>query len=196
MSPSIEIQTRSGLDDASHSKSVETHIARTPDVAERVRRNVITEINLTDKYGCPDVYVNSKSDTLWYLWQSTIWVKPLRFEAKTGTYVIALKTDPAAELGKHRHRGPVTAYTVRGSWGYEEYNWTSTTGDYVVENPGTIHTLSMGENTEVIFTVGGSIEFFDSDGTLREVMDLFSFWRMYIEHCEANELPVNEKLWF
>lgn len=184
---------------------------------ERVRNNVITEMALADKYGAPDVYLNSTSGTVWYLWRGTIWVKPLRFEAKTGTYVIALKTDPAAELGKHRHRGPVTAFTVRGSWGYAEsepyqaspcshlclltvsesrYNWTSRAGDYVVENPGTIHTLSMGDDTEVVFTVGGSIEFFEEDGTLREIMDLFSFWRMYVEHCQTNGIPINEKLWF
>ena len=37
----------------------------------------------------------------------------------------------------------------------------------------------MGVDIEVIFTVDGSIEIFEDDGTMREIMDLFSFWRMY-----------------
>lgn len=69
-------------------------------------------------------------------------------------------------------------------------------GDYITEMPGTIHTLYMGENSEVVFDVTGSIEFFNEDNTLRETMDGFSFWRMYVEHCEANNLKVNHGLWY
>ncbi len=54
----------------------------------------------------------------------------------------------------------------------------------------------MGEGAEVLFNVTGSIEFFNNDGELREIMDLFSFWRMYVEHCKDKGLQVNEKLWF
>ncbi len=76
------------------------------------------------------------------------------------------------------------------------YQWVAKEGDYIVENPGTIHTLYMKANTEVLFTVGGSIEFFEPDNSLREIMDLFSFWRMYLEHCEQNAVPVNQDLWY
>jgi 2,4'-dihydroxyacetophenone dioxygenase len=54
----------------------------------------------------------------------------------------------------------------------------------------------MGENSEVIFDVMGSIEFFNDDNTLRETMDGFSFWRMYEEHCEKHGKKPNEKLWY
>lgn len=70
------------------------------------------------------------------------------------------------------------------------------TGDYVTENPGTIHTLWMGEDSEVLFNVMGSIEFFNDDNTLRETMDGFSFWRMYLEHCEKEGIKPNQKLWY
>lgn len=76
------------------------------------------------------------------------------------------------------------------------YSWVATDGDYIVENPGTIHTLYMKANTEVLFTVGGSIEFFEPDNSLREIMDLFSFWRMYLEHCEKNSVAINRDLWY
>lgn len=76
------------------------------------------------------------------------------------------------------------------------YNWTAKPGDYVTEVPGTIHTLYMGAGSEVLFNVVGSIEFFNEDNTLREIMDGFSFWRMYVEHCEKNGITPNKKLWY
>lgn len=54
----------------------------------------------------------------------------------------------------------------------------------------------MGENSEVIFDVMGSIEFYNPDGSLREIMDGFSFWRMYEEHCEDLGKEPNKNLWY
>ena len=85
----------------------------------RVEQNIQTELSLADKCGMPDHYL-STNDTLWYHWQGDIYVKPIRFEAKMGLYVIALKSTVDADLGKHRHRGPVTGYTIKGAWGYKE----------------------------------------------------------------------------
>jgi hypothetical protein len=44
-----------------------------------------------------------------------------------GTYVIAVgnRTDETVYLGKHRHRGQVTAHTLKGSWGYDEVRESS-----------------------------------------------------------------------
>ncbi|KAH9883696.1 RmlC-like cupin domain-containing protein [Xylariomycetidae sp. FL2044] len=165
-------------------------------VTDQVKRNEREELEIAHKMGAPDVYIDAEADTDWYLWKGTIYCKPLRFENRTGLYVIVLKTDPRAELGKHRHRGEVRAYTVKGNWGYHEYDWTGKPGDYITEMPGTIHTLWMGEDSEVMFNVVGSIEFFNDDDTLRETMDGFSFWRMYVEHCREKGVRPNEKLWY
>ncbi|KUJ06446.1 uncharacterized protein LY89DRAFT_409079 [Mollisia scopiformis] len=165
-------------------------------VTEQVKENEKIELKLADEYGAPDSYLDAEKDTLWYHWVGSIYRKPLRFEAKSGKYVIVLKTEPHADLGKHRHRGEVQAYTVSGPWGYQEYDWTAKAGDYIVENPGTIHTLYMGAGSEVVFMVFGSIEFFNDDDSLREIMDGFSFWRMYLEHCEKHGITPNKKLWY
>ncbi|KAH7344249.1 hypothetical protein BKA66DRAFT_577074 [Pyrenochaeta sp. MPI-SDFR-AT-0127] len=149
---------------------------------DRVKADQPTELKIADKMGAPDVYIDSEVATCWYHWVGSIWVKPLRFENRSATYVIVLKTDLSAQLGKHRHRGEVKAYTVRG--------------DYIIENPGTIHTLWMGKQPEVLFNVMGSIEFFNDDGTLREIMNLFSFWRMYVDHCNKHRIKPNENLWY
>ncbi len=87
---------------------------------DTIARNTEEELKIAADKGAPDVYVDGENDTNWFLWQGTIYVKPLRFENRAGTYVILLKTAPEAELGKHRHRGEVRAYTVQGSWGYHE----------------------------------------------------------------------------
>ena len=88
--------------------------------SDHVKANELKELELAGQMGAPDVYIDSESETSWYHWTESIWVKPYRFNNRNGTYVIALKTDPEAQLGKHRHRGEVKAYTVRGSWGYHE----------------------------------------------------------------------------
>ena len=77
--------------------------------AERVKNNELAENKLADEYGAPDVYIDGEKDTLWYHWTGSIYVKILRIENRSGLYVIKLKTDPHAELGKHRHRGTVKA---------------------------------------------------------------------------------------
>ena len=76
---------------------------------DRVKANELKENQIADKLGAADTYIDAEKDTSWYHWTSTIYVKPLRFENRSGTYVIVLKTDPHAELGKHRHRGEVRA---------------------------------------------------------------------------------------
>jgi hypothetical protein len=54
----------------------------------------------------------------------------------------------------------------------------------------------MGEKSEILFNVTGSIEFLNDDGNVRETLDLFSIWRLYVEHCEKNGSKSNEKLWY
>ena len=85
---------------------------------------------------------------------------------------------------------------LQGNWGYHEYSWRGKPGDYITESPGTIHTLFMGEKSEVIFDVTGSIEFYNEDNTLRETMDGFSFWRLYVNHCNEHNQKINTGLWY
>ena len=76
------------------------------------------------------------------------------------------------------------------------YPWTGKAGDYVNEKPGAIHTLWMGAGSEALFDVNGSIEFFHDNNELREIMDGFSFWRLYVEHCEKKGVEPNKDLWY
>ncbi|KAJ4244038.1 hypothetical protein NW762_014651 [Fusarium torreyae] len=153
------------------------------------------ELAFTDKYSAPDVFINGKTDTLWFPWIGPIELKPLRMENRTGTFVVALRSAVAAGLGKHRHRGSVTAITISGAWGYKEYDWTATPGDWVCENPGVIHTLSVEDNTEIIFTITGSLEFLNDDDSMKFTLDVFSFAKMYYDYCKEQGIKPNDALW-
>lgn len=112
MAPSVEAIPQAAV----QAKNIDA----APAVDDRVKRNELKELEIADQMGGEDMYVDGEVDTCWYNWVGSIWVKPYRFENRSGTYVIALKTEPHAELGKHRHRGEVRAFTVKGQWGYHE----------------------------------------------------------------------------
>ena len=87
---------------------------------DRVAKNTMAELHLAEKMGAADVYIDCEKDTEWCYWTGSIYMKPVRFDNRSGSFVIKLKTEPEAQLGKHRHRGEVRAYTVKGPWGYHE----------------------------------------------------------------------------
>ena len=78
------------------------------------------ELVFVDKFSSPDVYINSIKDTCWYPWIGPLEIKPLRFETRSGCFVVILRTPVDAWLGKHRHRGIVNAVTMAGNWRYKE----------------------------------------------------------------------------
>lgn len=79
-----------------------------------------SELALADKFSSPDVYINGESDTCFHPWHENLELKPLRFETRTGTFVVVLRSSEDTWLGKHRHRGTVTAVTLNGEWNYKE----------------------------------------------------------------------------
>jgi 2,4'-dihydroxyacetophenone dioxygenase len=54
----------------------------------------------------------------------------------------------------------------------------------------------MGAGAEVLFTVTGSLEFFNEDESLRETMDIFSFAKIYYDYCRENDITPNDGLWY
>lgn len=87
---------------------------------DRVKANELVELDIANRLGAPDVYVDSEEESCWYHWVGDLWVKPLRFNNRNGEFVIKLRSDVFTELGKHRHRGEVKAYSASGNWGYHE----------------------------------------------------------------------------
>lgn len=115
------------------------------------------------------------SDSLpWAQWMDTVWVKLLRCDEATGTYVLLGRFGPGTQLPKHRHLGAVNAYTVTGRWRYLEYDWVASTGDFVHETPGSEHTLvnDFDEDAVVVFTIEGGIVLTGPEGQLFMYEDL------------------------
>ena len=121
------------------------------------------------------------------------WIKHLAFDVRAGTAVNILKVGAGGVLERHRHRGPVAGYTLEGSWRYLEYDWVATPGSWVHEFPGAVHTLASDTGMSTLFWVTGPLELLAGDEVI-ETMDVFWYMDNYIGHCEANGLPVNEKL--
>src|SRR5260221_13648928 len=86
--------------------------------------------------------------------------RPLILNASQGYYVNLLRVTGAGLLSRHRHSGPVHAFTLRGSWHYLEHEWTAAAGGYVFEPAGISHTLVVSSRVLVpLFHVtGGSVD--------------------------------------
>lgn len=149
-------------------------------------------------YQLPDLHLGSGEDVSpWIPYVSPgVYARYLGFDLRLGQLQVILRADSPAGLGCHKHRSPVTGFTLSGSWGYREYDWVARTGDLVQESPGTIHTLYTDDEDgmAVFFILNGCIEFFDDDDNVVENQDIFWFLNHYLEHCRANDLPINERL--
>jgi hypothetical protein len=100
-------------------------------------------------------------------------------------------------IGTHKHRGPVWAVGLEGTFRYLEYDWVCHPGEFITETPGSAHTLVTDNPTgmKALFWMQGANEFFDSDGRFVETLDVWWFINHYETYCLANNLPVNKQLY-
>jgi hypothetical protein len=136
------------------------------------------------------------TDSPWIVLAPGVYVRYTMFDVVTGVWGLMIKTLGPAQLGQHKHRSPVTAMTLQGSWGYREYDWVARAGSYVYESPGAIHTLYCDdpEGMTAFFVMSGTAEYYDEDGNIAEMQDIFHSINLYLEHCKKYDIPVNEKL--
>jgi hypothetical protein len=92
-----------------------------------------------------------------------LWARYLLFDLRIGQWHAMVRSDGPASLGRHKHRSPVTGLTIKGSWGYREYDWVARPGDLVQEYPGTIHNLYTDDPDGMLtyFVINGAIEYYD-----------------------------------
>ncbi len=159
-------------------------------IAQQVNR-------ITDTYSRPDLHISGDdSESPWMVYVEGIYIRYTMFDVRQGQWGLILKTDGPAELGRHKHRSPVNGITLAGSWGYREYDWVARAGSYIHESPGAIHTLYCDDpaGMEAYFMMTGTVEYFDEADNIIETQDIFYAINLYLKHCEANGLPVNERL--
>lgn len=153
---------------------------------------------ITRDYARPDVHLGAgEEESPWVPFRENVYIRHLAFDVRTNSYANLLWVKKGGMLGRHRHRGPVLACVLEGSWRYLEHDWVARPGSYIRENPGAIHTLVSDDpnGMKTFFNLNGSIEFFDEHDNLLETLDVFWFMDHYLTHCRKHGLTINPKLW-
>jgi len=141
----------------------------------------------------PDVFVGSAleldgDEREWVPQSDTVAFRPLVLNVSQGYYVNILRVRSSGVLSRHRHSGPVHAFTLRGSWRYLEHDWVATPGDYAFEPPGETHTLVVPDDVKemaTLFHVTGGYTYVDPYGEALGYEDVFTKLEHATRHFEA-----------
>jgi hypothetical protein len=82
----------------------------------------------------------------------------------------------------------VFAFTLRGAWRYLEHDWIARSGDIVQETPGSVHTLTLVDASEILFLVDGALEYLDSQGNTLMHEDWRSVIQKHLDFCTRQGL--------
>ena len=149
------------------------------------------------EYGRPDCHIGGGEDESPYVpFIENVFIRHVSFDVRSNSYANILWVRKGGVLGRHRHRGPVWACTLEGSWRYLEYDWVARPGSYVHESPGVIHTLVSDDpnGMKTFFWLNGSLEFYDDNDKLLQTLDVFWFIDHYLSYCREHGLKINQKM--
>ena len=116
-------------------------------------------------------------DREWVLQAQGVWFRPLHFNVSQGYYLNLLRVRGSGVLSRHRHLGPVHAFTLRGSWRYLEHKWVASVGDYAFEPAGETHTLVVPDDVPemiTLFHVTAGYTYIDPYGVALGYEDVFT----------------------
>ena len=117
-------------------------------------------------------------------------LKVIQVKEKEGLWIVENIFHAGYEVQRHRHTGPVYAYTTSGAWKYKEYDYVNRAGSFLYEPAGSVHTLQCVENdTHVWFQMYGSNLNLDADGNIESVTDGAGTLEAYYLLCEAEGFP-------
>lgn len=121
--------------------------------------------------------LDDADERLWVPQAPNVSFRPLLLSVSQGYFVNLLRVRRSGILSRHRHPGPVHAFTLRGRWHYLEHDWWAEEGSYAFEVPGDIHTLEVPADVAemvTLFHVSGAYVYVDPDGVAVGVEDVFS----------------------
>jgi len=124
-------------------------------------------------------------------------VRHLAFDVRNNVYCNILWIKSPGVIGTHKHRGPVWAVCLEGSFRYLEYDWGCRPGDFITETPGAAHTLVTDDpnGMKALFWMQGANEICNEDGELVETPDVWWFIHHYESYCREHGLKLNEQLY-
>jgi quercetin dioxygenase-like cupin family protein len=124
----------------------------------------------------------------WVPQSSSVDFKPLILNVTAGYYINILRVRQSGVLSRHRHSGPVHAFTLRGRWHYLEHDWIASAGDYAFEPPGETHTLVVPDDVSemaTLFHVTGGYTYVDPHGVALGYEDVFTKLEAASKHYQA-----------
>jgi len=117
-------------------------------------------------------------------------LKVIQVKEREGLWIVEDIFQAGYEVQKHRHTGPVYAYTTSGAWKYKEYEYVNRAGSFLYEPAGSVHTLQCVENdTHVWFQIYGANLNLDEQGNVESVIDGALTLSAYYALCEAEGYP-------
>jgi 2,4'-dihydroxyacetophenone dioxygenase len=146
-----------------------------------------------DRCFAPELYLQGVLDIaaprVWVPQAPGVSFSPILLNVTQGYYVNILRVQRSGVLSRHRHVGPVHAFTLQGSWRYLEHPWTAAPGDYVFEPPGDTHTLVVPDGTSemmTLFHVTGGYSYLDEQGKIIGFEDVFTKLAAARVHFQAS----------
>ena len=116
-------------------------------------------------------------------------LRVLQVDIGEGLWIIENIFQAGYEVAKHRHTGPVYAYTTSGTWKYKEYDYVNRAGSFLYEPASSEHTLqTIEDNTRVWFQMYGSNINLDENGEVESIVDGLLTLEFYYAMCEAEGL--------
>jgi 2,4'-dihydroxyacetophenone dioxygenase len=117
-------------------------------------------------------------------------LKVLQVKEAEGLWIVENVFQAGYEVQRHKHTGPVYAYTTSGAWKYKEYDYVNRMGSFLYEPAGSVHTLqAIEDDTHVWFQMYGANLNLDADGNVESVVDGPLTLAAYYMLCEAEGLP-------
>jgi 2,4'-dihydroxyacetophenone dioxygenase len=117
-------------------------------------------------------------------------LKVIMVREPEGLWIVENVFPAGYEVQRHRHTGPVYAYTTSGAWKYKEYDDVNRAGSFLYEPANSVHTLqSIEDGTHVWFQMYGANLNLDADGNVESVFDGAGTLEAYSLMCEAAGLP-------
>lgn len=118
----------------------------------------------------------------------SVWLRPLCLSVAQGYWVNVVRVRKSGVLARHRHPGPVHAFTLKGRWRYMEHDWVAEAGSYAYEPAGETHTLVVPDDVEemiTLFHVSGCLVYVDPYGNTTGYEDVFTKIETCRKHYES-----------
>jgi 2,4'-dihydroxyacetophenone dioxygenase len=167
-------------------------MASTTETTEQVRTLIIDEPPLV-AMPPPLALHRGERELPFVPYQEGVTFQLNQVDIEAGFFVVRLRGEPGKTIQRHKHTGPIFAFTVAGSWKYLEYPEINTSGSYLYEPAGSVHTLHFpATNTEVTdiwFVLHGANLNLDSEGSVESVLDASAALEFYLTACRNSGLP-------